>query len=208
MPTAGDIVTSAFAQGGIDASPADGLGWLNDRYKRLVAGSKWHRRERDLGPTVADQARYAVAADVVDVLAVRVASGPPLTLIDIEELWELESGVLRVSGSGGFFSNAYDDTTSSESVAIYPPPATAGQTITALCAVTPADLDTGDTPDLPDDMVQKLREGIIADGLALVDEDIESAAYHEQEFQNAIEQLRIRRVSRVGRGPNRIRVRR
>ena len=207
MATAGEIVDAALREGGIDATPAQGLVWANDRYRRLVAGSKWRKLFRDIGPTVAGQSRYAIADDVVDVLSVRVASSAPYRLISIEELWELQSSASVRITSRGLFAPAFDDDTNAEAVELYPAPDAAGESITALLAVLPPALAADDTPQIPEDYhLTGIKAGVVADGLKLIDEQHSEASVWEQEFQDSIERLRRRRNSRVGRGPTAIRL--
>jgi hypothetical protein len=161
VATLGEIVDAALSEGGIDATPAQALVWGNDRYRRLVAGSKWLRLKRALGTTAAGQATYPLADDIVDVLSVRVAQSAPYRLITIDALW----------------------------------------------AVLPAALATTDTPQIPEDFhMTGIKAGVIADGLKLIDEQHQEASVWEGEFQQAIEDLRRRRNSRVGRGPTPIRL--
>lgn len=207
MATLGEIVDAALSEGGIDATPAQGLVWANDRYRRLVAGAKWRQVFRELGPTVAAQSRYSLADDVVDVLKLRVGQSSPYRLISIDDLWELQSGDSFRSTNRGLFAQAFDGDAEAEAVEIFPVPDTGGDTITGLVAVLPPALDAAGTPKIPEDFhLTGIKAGVIADGLKLLDEQHEEAAVWEQEFADAIERLRKRRVSRVGQGPRAIRL--
>lgn len=203
----GEIVDAALSEGGIDATQTQALAWANDRYRRLVAGAKWRKLFRNIGPTVAAQARYAVADDVVDVLSVRVATSASYKLISIEELWELQSSESVRITSRGLFAPSFDDDTNAESVELYPTPDTAGLSITALVAVLPPTLGLTDTPQIPEDYhLTGIKAGVIADGLKLIDEQHAEGSVWEGEFQESIERLRRRRNSRIGRGPTPIRL--
>lgn len=207
MATMGEIVDAALLEGGIDATPAQGLVWANDRYRRLVGGAKWRKLERDLGPTVVDQARYTLADDVVDVLSVRVGGSAPYRLISIEDLWELQSGESFRTTTRGLFAPAYDDDSEAEAVELSPTPDTAGLAVKALVAVLPPALGVSDTPKVPEDFhMTGIKAGVIADGLKLIDEQHAEGQVWEGEFTDAVERLRRRRVGRVGRGPAAIRL--
>jgi hypothetical protein len=209
VATAGEIVAAALAEGGIDATPAQGLVWLNDRHKRLVGGSKWRKLQRNLGTTVVDQAVYPLGDDVVDLLMVRVDLSAPYISISLEELWELQaSATMRITRQG-LFAPHYDDDSEAESFELFPAPSEAGKAITGIVAVLPPTLLVGDTPKIPEDFHLKgLKSGVIADGLSLIDEANADASYHEQQWQDALEALTRRRKSRVGKGPQRIQLRR
>jgi hypothetical protein len=207
VATLGEIVDAALSEGGIDATPAQALVWGNDRYRRLVAGSKWLRLKRALGTTAAGQATYPLADDIVDVLSVRVAQSAPYRLITIDALWELQGGESFRATTRGLFAPAYDDDSQAESIELYPVPEMGGDTLTALVAVLPPALAATDTPQVPEDFhMTGIKAGVIADGLKLIDEQHQEGSVWEGEFQQAIEDLRRRRNSRVGRGPTPIRL--
>jgi hypothetical protein len=199
------IIDAALKEAGIDATQAQAQGWALDRYRRLVGGAKWRKLKRPIATTVAGQAAYQVADDVVDVLSLRVGRSAPYKLISIEELWEIESGASVRITSRGLFAPAFDDDDALEYVELFPVPETDGETITALCAVIPPDIALTDEPKVPRDFDHVIKAGVIADGLALIDEDPAAASW-EAVFQEGVERLRRRRNSRIGSGPAAVRL--
>lgn len=201
--TIAEIIAAAKTEGGLDATDAQVQGWVNNRLRRLYAESLWRMQERSLGVTVAGTGRYAIPADVADIRRVTVG-GTPYSAASTEELWNLRAGTQYLSGLGGVFAPGYDDTT--DYIELWPVPDTAGQQIVALAAAVPADLTLSDTPAIPSDFHDLLVEGAIADGLARLDEHLQESDRWEARWTAGVERLRRRRNSRVGSGPQQIRV--
>jgi hypothetical protein len=70
--------------------------------------------------------------------------------------------------------------------------------ITALAAMVPAEMTSGMSPVIPEDMHGDLLDGAIALGLLRMDERADSAATFEARFERMVEKLRRRKNSRVG----------
>ena len=78
-----ELIAAVRDQGGFDktslaTSETVILSWLNARYRELVAESGFVKGVRDLGPTVADQAEYALPDSVVRVVRLKTDRGTAL----------------------------------------------------------------------------------------------------------------------------------
>jgi hypothetical protein len=66
--------------------------------------------------------------------------------------------------------------------------------------------DRAGSPPFPSDLQGVLADGAIAVGLARMDERFDSAGYFDAKFADAIQRLKRRRHSHVGRGGTPIRM--
>lgn len=205
-----EMVTAVRSEGGFDSTSSNStdaviLSWLNQRYREMVAESKWLKSVRDLGPTVAGQAQYAVPDDVTDVRSLRINGSRQWLLVSTEDLWALQDGSAWTRGAPGVFAPNFESD-GGPVIEMFPAPTTSGYEITALCAVLPADLTVDATPKVPVDMHQPLVDGAIALGMQRVFERSDLAAPYEGKFQGALDKLKRRANSRIGSGPRQFKV--
>lgn len=205
------MVAAVRDQGGFDSSSSNVsaatiLSWVNQRYRDLVAKSKWRKAMLALGPTVAGQAQYAIPENVVDVLSLRVDSSRPWGRTNVDGLWQLTASTSYLTGPapGVFVPNfeADDD----QVIELWPVPETAGLDIDALCALLPAALELADTPRVPEDFHESIVDGAIGMGMERIDERHDEAKPFNEKFDAATKELARRQSSRVGSGPTQIRV--
>lgn len=210
MATLSEISSGVASEGGFDVASAMIDGWVNEVYRKAVAKAQWLMRSLELGPTVAGTATYALPAGVVDLAGLFLpdaATGRQLTYkrTSTEGLWAVKSGESRLAGSGGVFAPAFDSASVAQ-VELYPAPATSGLSITALAAMVPSPLASGETPAIPEDMHGDLKDGAIALGLLRIDERPDASALFQQRFDVMVAELRKRKNSRVGSGSARMKV--
>lgn len=204
-----ELVEKVLRQGGFDVTSSVAGGWVNEVHRKAVAESQWEMRSLSLGVTVVDQAEYDIPDRVVDIVGIFLLGddGSPgdWQRISTTEMWDVRAGRLQVSGSGGVFAPAFGDN-DEKRVELWPPPEDAGVEITALAAMVPAELTSGMSPVIPEDMHGDLLDGAIALGLLRMDERADSAAAFEARFERMVEKLRRRKNSRVGSRVSRMKV--
>ena len=210
MATFDELVEDVGAEGGFDVSVAMRGGWVNEVHQRAVAESQWQMQQLELGPTVAGTATYALPSNVADVAGLFTQDGAetpvPYGRASTEMLWAVKAGTSRLTGSGGVFAPAFDDD-AVPLIELYPAPTKTGVSVSALAAMIPAAMATGDSPVIPLDMHGDLKDGAIALGLLRIDERPDSAALFQARFDAMVAKLTKRKKSRVGSGSSRMRVR-
>lgn len=158
-------------------------GWIDVALIQAGTTSGYCRAERELGPTVANQARYTLADDVYQVRDL-VIDGNPWVRKGWEELQAVKAGLRDVLGNGGIYVPTFDST-GNRQIELNPAPTTSGSTMTALVIVRPSDLSQ-----IPDEFHMGIVHRAIAEGLTMVEEDDDRAAWHMSYFDNEVEKLR------------------
>lgn len=187
----------------VDEDDAVIRGWLLDRIRRIIARSKWLKTSRELGPTVAGDADYAVLEDVVDVVNLWIG-GNRYARVSLDEMVELQQGRTWVRGARGAWSPQYG-TDASKGFTIWPTPETGGDPIDSVVAILPPDTADSAEPPFPEDLHHHIWRGAIADGLGVGDEDPQAAKW-ESEYREGEVELAARAKARLTPGPGRIRV--
>lgn len=203
MDSAGMV--SAVQAGGVDATNSLVLDMLNSVYSAVVAGGRWRVSEYSLGNTVAGQAGYPLAAEVVDVESVKVGSAPYRRL-GTRQVWQLVNAtgpdaLYLTPGVAGVFAPDFDSGGAAQ-VVLYPTP-TVVAAITGLAALEPVALTGvgGNNTILPADLDPRLVDATIALGKGRVNGD-QAAGQLASQLQDQLgQELRKRRNARVGGGP-------
>ena len=203
METYDDLKNAAITEGGIDAttggvSEATVGERVNDKYAEMVVRARWRKAEVNLAATVVDQAEYSIAdTSIRDIEKLRVED-TNYQRVGQEDLWEFRSGerYARNVFAPDYTSGGLDQ------IELYPAPEDAGDTIYALAVLSPPPLSSdSDQTILPSEFNPYIVSGVVAWFLKMVDERLDEAQYHAQEFENGIEMLRRRRNQRFGKGP-------
>ncbi len=201
----GQAVAAVRAEGGIDASEEVVKGWVNDRYADMVARARWRMAVVVISVTVEGQARYEVSDDIVDVESLQVG-GVGYEPVGAATLFALHRGERQLRAGRGVFSSA-GSATGEEQIALYPFPDVSGVGIVGLVAMVPVPLsDDSAVPKIPVDLHGYLRDGVMATGLALMDERLPEADRFEARFEKGVELLGARKYSRLSHGPTQIQV--
>jgi hypothetical protein len=178
-----DLIADVRAQIGV--TPDQAYAWLLDKARVMNAESDWLLAEETVtapGGTI----RQALPADAVKVEAVLV-NGCPCSLRTRSQLDREQRSQRRIYGP-----------TSDGGIAILPAPLV-GDAITIRYLQDVPDNRAG-SPPFPSDFHSALADGAIATGLARSDERFDSAGYFDARFSDAVQRLKLRRHSRVGRG--------
>lgn len=188
-----------------DTDSATAKGWVQERYDEMIDESGWSKNPvLSLGTTTAGLATYAVPT-TVDKLVTVIVGGQEFQPVGEQTLEDLRTGNLFLrqlpTGTGGVFAN-YGGT----SIELYPAPTATGTAITARVSLEGTDIADGTEPAIPRGLHTYLLEGAMALGFQRVDERSDLAGEHEQKFQAGVDKLRRRTLSRIGHGPQRIRV--
>lgn len=181
-----------------DASQAQVERWANERYRRMVAESRWRLVERPVGVTVAGQAAYPVEAEMLQLERLFV-DGLEFGRVGVEDMIAVRAGRGRLEGGPGVFC-ASADVDGVPAVQVFPTPAVAGLSVSALMVFEPVDLGQDDSPVFPSHLHSHWEDGVIADAYVKLDGRWDLAQAHEQRFQQGIAALMALKVSRIGRG--------
>lgn len=179
-----------------DVSQAQAVAFGNERLARMVAESEFLMVTKSLGTTVAGQANYALATDLVDLSAVKIAHSDGTVSLyygtSLDLLWRQDAGDGCTTGFALDFQADAD-----VDLRLEPAPETAGETITGLYAQQPTVLAYGSTSVLPVpvDVHTHLLAGCQADCLDLEGRQDLSAKY-EQRFLEGVGKLIRRKNSR------------
>lgn len=176
----------------------------NERLQRMASAAKSIRVLRTtLGPTVANQAAYALAVDTVQVFRVRVAYASGTVDFTgtetLEAIWDVLAGNAS-DGCGNYYVIEPDSDSSgaTQNLRLYPTPTEAGAVITGLVAIIPAALTYASATALPIplDVHEHLLAGCKAE---LADEESTESAKFEAVFEAGVKRLTAREASR-GKG--------
>lgn len=181
---------------------------INQAYRRMVAESHWLTEKITLGPLVVGTNHYALPANVVQLLNVRV-KGYAYDRKSPDEIDDLGVNDAWVSGGyRGFFAPEFTASGGGE-VLIWPTP-TSVETFTARVAIVPEPMTNlgaaGEYPLLPVDFHEDLIDGALATAFRRDDERLAEADELEARFAARIRDLRGRRKSRVGSGVARVKL--
>lgn len=198
--TFAELIDSVRRAGGIDATIGEVGGWINERYKRQCVRSNWSKEPVVIAQTVASQSRYPLEARITEVHELRIGS-TPYKRTGTQSLWDLQGTNTYIDrrSTGGVFAPYGQDT-----IEVYPIPDESGIDIEALCTVVPLELQGQMEPITPSDYHRSLVDGAMADGLLLLDENLQAAQFYEDRWDKATEELRRRGNRRLGGGPHQI----
>lgn len=193
--------------------------WINQAVRKAVATAQWRKVRRELGTTVVGTSSYEIDEDIVAIKSLRVASSLPYVRVGSTEMYELQAGVRWLKrGTPGAFcpefealaEGAAEATADGDTsmVEIFPTPTTAGQAITALCAVQSLTIDASiGSPGtyvigLPNDLAWEIAvDGASAIGYEDAMGRPDLAAAPRARAEVATQELERRANSRVGQGP-------
>lgn len=182
-----DLIADVRAQ--IDTTADQAYRWLLDRARVMNAETDFLVAEATLAGVDAQQ-EYSLPTDWVKVEAV-VVNGTPYRRSTFAGM-----DAARCAASS---RPIYSDAVGAPPVlAIWPPPSTGAAIVIRYVQDVPD--NRAGSPPFPADFHSALADGAIATGLARADERFDSAGYFEARFNDAIQRLRRRRHSRVGRG--------
>jgi hypothetical protein len=203
--TFNDLVIEVRAQIAVDDQQA--YQWLLDRARVLNAEARWLFSTVDLdAATDADGRYYYLPADLVYLEAVLLGGVPyqRSTLHAMDARWVGTTGnTLGIYAQGYRQGVGGGSGLAPQTLLQVHPPSASQATVRYVTDVT----DEPDfAPPFPTDFYQPLIDGAVAIGLARMDERMDSAAYFEQRFSNAIERLSRRRHALIGRGATTIRI--
>lgn len=150
---------------------------------------------KGLGTTTADESNYALAADLVDLSAIKIVNGDDVSLyygVALDDLWRMDAGEGSVTG----FAIDYQADGDPE-IRLEPAPDTAGLEILGLYAQQPTVLAYGasSTLPVPVDVHTHLLAGAQADCLDQEGRQ-DLAAKYEARFEEGVRKLIKRRNSR------------
>lgn len=199
-----DIVTNIRTAVGSTAE-ADAQAWALSAARTLNAEAEYLTAQITIGTTTAGTSTYALGDTFIDLAGVRVG-GYKYDRVSPDDLEDLLVSEATVSGTGRVYTPSWSSLGAPQ-ITLYPAPEETGLTISGR-QVIPVPTPTWAThdPPLPQDFDSAIEHGAIAKGLALKDEDLASAQWHEDRFWAAVPRLRKRRHSRVGSGPVRLKV--
>lgn len=185
----------------LDLTEAEAARLLNEAHREMCVRAEWTRKRIEFGPTVADQAAYALPDEVYRPLKVYV-EGLPLTPSSEEEVSRIGTDLRRVARGLWYIDH---DTNGDQAIYVHPVP-DAGSALDALCVVYPAVLTDPDEFGVPFDFQRALINYARGVALGSTDDDLEHMGANIQAFEGEVERLRRHRNARTGSGPVRMRI--
>lgn len=206
MLTDFDALRADFDLAGLGTEDTERDELLNEGYVELCVRAEWTRKKADIGPTVADQATYAVPSDYHRGLTLTI-SGRTYTATDEEDGDELTVDRRWLPPGTGVYWTDHDDE-GNEVIGVHPTPASDGLEALLRYVYRPAVLVEDD--DEPSVLPIEFRRGIVeyAKSLAYgaLEDNSEQEAFYLDKFERIAARLAALRVSRHGRGPAQMRV--
>jgi hypothetical protein len=189
---------------GLDLEDDEANRLLNEGNTELCVRSGWTRANVELGPSVIDQAAYALPEEVYRPLKVKV-NAFPYKPVDEETVDRLGTAELYLRTWGVWWLSF--DAAKVESVSIFPAPIADGIPIVTTAIVYPDEMAAdSDSPAAPKDFHRGVRDYAASVAYGLDEDNPDLQAFHEDAFERQVERLRQHRNSRVGRGDVRMRV--
>ena len=189
---------------GLDLSTTERDRLLNEGARELAIRAEWTRKTANIGPTVVDQAAYALPADLDRILRLSV-NGEPYVPNDEEDAENLTLGDRSLSAYGAY--RLTWDSLGAEKVSLYPVPSTAGLAVNLLYVYEPADMSNDtDEPKVPKRFRRAIADYAKAEALSGSEEDLESHAYYKARFEEKVQELSELRVKREGRSARQVRI--
>lgn len=189
-----------------DLSDTEAKARLNQRHKEMVAKARALKETLTVGSTTAGTESYDVAAEVVELMSLKV-DGSLYDKVTPDEMWDLQSGEAWIErGPLGVYTDEYSASGTGR-VTLYPTPTSTGLAIVGRGAVLPPDLvNDGDFPSLPPDFHEDLVDAAWATTLRRDETRFDLWQSLEQQFENRIAELRRRLEDRIGSGPVQIQI--
>lgn len=189
-----------------DTDAVTAKSWVQERYDEMIDESGWSKNPTlSLGTTTAGVTIYSVPATVAKLATILVGGTKEYQPVGEQVLEDLKTQNLFLwqlsVGTAGVFANS-----GGNAIELYPAPSSSGLALTARVSLEGTDIADGTEPAIPRGLHTYLLEGAMALGFERVDERADLAANHEQKFQQGIDKLRRRTLSRIGHGVQRIRV--
>ena len=209
--TVGELVANVLSEASFDATEAQALQWLSRKHELMVVRAKCFRQKIQIGPTVSEQAQYAVPARVVEIRELKVANVPYGTGkhrdIAENELGYIWLDGIYVAAGGGLEVRDYDESGNSL-VTLVPTPTEAGLEVTLSAVCRPEPLVIGQAGvRIPPEFYDALVAGAVATGLQRLESRPDLAQSNEAIFTaGCLELLRQTNQRYRGSGPAQIRV--
>lgn len=192
-----DELTGQDSLHGLDLTPEEALRLLNEADADMSVRSGWTRERLELGPAVADQSDYDLPESVYQPLHFYV-DGLPYEQGD-------EDMVSRINTDTSLQVRGIWYLPTETTLAIYPLPA-GGESLLATCVVYPTEFTASGAFHVPPDSRRALLNYVRYVSLGSSEDDSSRIDY-AQEYEAELERLRRRRISRVGRGGAKMRIR-
>lgn len=201
-----DLVTRIV--GLYDVTQAHAVDVTNERLNRMVSEAESLQAVLTLSTTVANQTSYSLAANIVNILRVKVGTQTYDGSESLESFWDIDNGD---AATCGFFYALEPDTDSdmnTSNLRLYPAPSASGTAITGLAALQATALAYASATALPIplDCHEHLLAGVKAEILDEKSRQDESAKF-EAVYQAGVQRLQKRATARAkGSGRRRLRM--
>lgn len=204
MSRVADMVDAVRVEGNFDIDEPRALRWLSDAHRRMCTRATCIRRRVQLGPSVKEQAAYAVPAQVVQILEVLVGGQK----YDMGRHSDISVGqYLWIDGPGVTAEDATE--AGASQLSLVPVPSEDGLSIEvfAVCRASALLVADDTTLGVPAEFDQDVVAGAIAIGLAREAMRPDLAQSFQAQFDSACtELLKSTRRRFRGSGPTQIRV--
>lgn len=192
------LISRVLAEGGFDVERSQVLTWLDLRNKEAIARSHYRRDIYSFPETQVGVAVYGLPGEVIELEELKVGE-VPYERVGTRDMWDLVAGNKVLVGSpGGVFAPTFDHSGDAE-IQLWPVPEAVERMEGLVALVAPALVDDNSLSSIiPEDMHNALLSGAVADGMVLLDEDVQGAQVHLQRFEAMVAELQARANSRVG----------
>ncbi len=191
MPdTFGDLRAQFDDLVGLDLEDTERDALLNEGHRKLATESEWYKAERELGPTVADQAAYALPTDVYRVLELEVG-GYEYKPGDRKQIARLNRHeIVLTPGTAGLWWRSYSSS-NVQQISLYPTPGTAGTSIIAYVIERPALMtDDADVPVVPEEFRQAIVDYAAGIGFGGDEDNADMRVFYQDQFDRRVIELR------------------
>lgn len=205
MGRVADMVNAVRVEGNFDVDEPTALKWLSRSHGRLCVRATCVRRRLPIGPSVKEQAAYAVPAAVAQILEVLVAGQK----YDMGRHTDISVGQYLVLDSAGVTAEDATEAGGAQ-ISLIPVPGEDGLTIElfAICRPSPLLVADDTTVKVPEEHDETVIAGAMAIGLAREAMRPDLAADFKAQFdEGCTELLKSTRRRFRGAGPTQIRVR-
>lgn len=203
---ASQLTARVNAINGLDLSEPETWSLLSEGGRELNRRAQYARRISDIGPTVADQAAYALPADFVLPIAVAL-SGSPIPASDEASVLEFAAGMMSLAVDAVWYVT--DSDLGVKTFYLYPVPSSGGDEITMEYVRRPPEIESaGDIPSwLPEEFHPYLVNYVAREYFGGIEDDPEMRQLHADQFDLGVSQLAAHRnMQATGDRPFQMRV--
>lgn len=201
--TLAQMISQLNGLAGLDLTDAEATDLINEGYRELCARSEW-LRAYSTSTTVSGQEDYTLPSDCYRVLEVH-KNGIPQNASDDETVAQIRAGnyYLVYENYGQSLYWLEGDATGQDHLTLYPTPSSS-DSLLIIYVRRPTALTTTDEPVTPREFDRALINYAAYLAYSMLEDDEGAAEIQYGRFERKVEELRLLRNSRSGRGTKRM----